>query len=87
MLGDFWTGSVLVSAPYGYDEPEVEILDLELAKPGTAAFDIGRMGAEIFRLARFHYRDQGSLMLRTFFRAYRAKRKASIDVAAVAIRT
>jgi hypothetical protein len=37
-LGDFWTGNVLVSAPDGHDEPEVTILDLELAKPGTAAF-------------------------------------------------
>jgi aminoglycoside phosphotransferase (APT) family kinase protein len=85
-LGDFWTGNVLVSAPDGHDEPEVRILDLEPAKPGTAAFDIGHMGAEMLCLARYRHQDRGSLLLRTFFQACRAKRKASIDVAAVAIR-
>jgi len=85
-LGDFWTGNVLVSAPDGHDEPEVAILNLELAKPGTAAFDIGHMGAEMLCLARLRHQDQGSLLLRTFFKAYRAKREASIDVVAVAIK-
>jgi len=37
-LGDFWTGNVLVSAPDGHDEPEVTILDLELAKAGYSGF-------------------------------------------------
>ena len=76
-VGDFWTGNVLVSAPDGHDEPEVTIPDLELAKPGTEAFDIGHMGAEMLCLARFRHQDQGSLLMRTFFQAYRAKRKAA----------
>jgi aminoglycoside phosphotransferase (APT) family kinase protein len=85
-LGDFWTGNVLVSAPNEQDAPEVAVLDLELAKPGTAAFDIGQMGAEMLCLARFRHQDQGSLLLQSFFRAYRASSKMSVDAAAVAIR-
>jgi aminoglycoside/choline kinase family phosphotransferase len=54
-LRDFWTGNVLVSAPDGHDEPEVTILDLELAKPGIAAFDIGHIGAEMLCPARFRH--------------------------------
>jgi aminoglycoside phosphotransferase (APT) family kinase protein len=85
-LGDFWTGNVLVSPPKEQGEPKLTILDLELAKPGTAAFDIGQMGAEMLCLARFRSEDQGSLLLRTFFEAYKAERKADVDAAAVAIR-
>jgi aminoglycoside phosphotransferase (APT) family kinase protein len=55
--GDFWTGNVLVSAPDWQSEPELTIIDLELAKPGTAAFDIGQMGAEMLCLARFRHQD------------------------------
>jgi aminoglycoside phosphotransferase (APT) family kinase protein len=85
-LGDFWTGNVLVSPPKEQGEPKLTILDLELAKPGTAAFDIGQMGAEMLCLARFRSEDQGSLLLRTFFEAYKAECKADVDAAAVAIR-
>ena len=78
-LGDFWTGNVLVSAPAGHDAPEVTILDIELAKPGTAAFDIERMGAEMLCLARFRHQDRGFLLLRTFFQVYRGEgRRASM---------
>lgn len=85
-LGDFWTGNVLVSAPSEHSEPKLTVLDLELAKPGTAAFDIGQMGAEMLCLARFRSEDRGSLLLRTFFQAYKMERKATVDAAAVAIR-
>jgi aminoglycoside phosphotransferase (APT) family kinase protein len=85
-LGDFWTGNVLVSGPSEHNDPKLTVLDLELAKPGTAAFDIGQMGAEMLCLARFRSEDQGSLLLRTFFQAYKAERKAEVDAAAVAIR-
>ena len=85
-LGDFWTGNILVSTPSEQDEPKLTVLDLELAKPGTAAFDVGQMGAEMLCLARFRSEDGGSLLLRSFFQAYKAERKASVDVAAVAIR-
>lgn len=85
-LGDFWTGNVLVSAPNEQDEPELTVVDLELAKPGTAAFDIGQMAAEMLCLARFRFEDQGSMLLREFFQAYRAESKSIVDAAAVAIR-
>lgn len=85
-LGDFWTGNVLVSAPHGQGEPRLTVHDLELAKPGTAAFDIGQMGAEMLCLARFRSEEQGSLLLQSFFQAYKTERKADVDAAAVAIR-
>jgi aminoglycoside phosphotransferase (APT) family kinase protein len=85
-LGDFWTGNVLVSTTEEQGKPKLTVLDLELAKPGTAAFDIGQMGAEMLCLARFRSEDQGSLLLREFFQAYKAERKADVDAAAVAIR-
>ena len=85
-LGDFWTGNVLVSAPSGQGEPMLTVHDLELAKPGTAAFDIGQMGAEMLCLVRFRSEEQGSLLLQNFFQAYKTERKASVDAAAVAIR-
>jgi aminoglycoside phosphotransferase (APT) family kinase protein len=85
-LGDFWTGNVLVSAPDDQSVPKLTVLDFELAKPGTAAFDIGQMGAEISCLAQFRYPEQGSLLLQGFFGAYRAERKTSVDAAGVAIR-
>jgi aminoglycoside phosphotransferase (APT) family kinase protein len=85
-LGDFWTGNVLVSAPTEQVEPELTILDFELAKPGTAAFDIGQMGAEVLCLAHFRSRDRGSSLLQAFFQAYKKEHKAKVDAAAVAIR-
>ena len=85
-LGDFWTGNVLVSTPNEQDKPALTILDLELAKPGTAAFDIGQMGAEMLCLARFRHHDQGSLLLRTFWEAYKADSHGNVDAAAVATR-
>jgi hypothetical protein len=85
-FGDFWTGNVLVSAPNEQDAPKLTVLDLELAKPGTAAFDIGQMGAEMLCLARFRAEDQGSLLLRTFFQAYKAECNVGVDTAAVAMR-
>ena len=85
-IGDFWTGNVLVSTPDDQSVPELTVLDFELAKPGTAAFDIGQMGAEMLCLAQFRHSEQGHLLLQTFFSAYRAKRKASVNAAAVAIR-
>lgn len=85
-LGDFWTGNVLVSAKHEQDTPKLTVLDLEMAKPGTAAFDIGQMGAEMLCLARFRHRDQGSLLLRAFLQAYKAESLTAVDAAAVAIR-
>lgn len=85
-LGDFWTGNILVSTPDTQIMPILTVLDLELAKPGTAAFDIGQMGAEMLCLAHFRHLEQGRLLLQTFFSAYKAERKTRVDVAAVAIR-
>ncbi|CAG8617461.1 4915_t:CDS:2 [Scutellospora calospora] len=54
-IGDFWTGNVLVSSPDDQSVPKLTVLDFELAKPGTAAFDVGQMGAEMLCLAHFRY--------------------------------
>ena len=85
-IGDFWTGNVLISAPEDQSAPKLAVLDFELAKPGTAAFDVGQMAAEMLCLAHFRCPEQAHLLLRTFFEAYRAERKTSVDAAAVAIR-
>lgn len=86
-LGDFWPGNVLVSAPKEHTNLSMTLVDFELAKPGTAAFDVGQMGAEMLCLA--HFRDSernGQLLLEEFFRCYKARRQGSVDAAAVAIR-
>lgn len=87
-LGDFWTGNVLVSSTTGDDqsEPALTVLDLELAKPGTAAFDVGQMAAEMLCLARFRCAEKGGLLLKSFLDAYKAERQGVVDVAGVAIR-
>lgn len=54
-LGDFWTGNVLVAS--GSDiTVSLYVVDLELAKPGTAEFDVGQMGAEMYCFE--YFRDQ-----------------------------
>jgi len=85
-IGDFWTGNVLVSAPHDQSVPQLTVLDFELAKPGTAAFDVGQMGAEMLCLAKFRHPEQGHLLLQSFFSAYRTKRETSVDAAGIAIR-
>ncbi|KAM0719683.1 hypothetical protein Q7P37_003814 [Cladosporium fusiforme] len=87
-LGDFWTGNVLVSAATGEDqsEPSLTVLDLELAKPGTAAFDVGQMAAEMLCLARFRSAEKGGLLLESFLEAYEAERLGGVDAAGVAVR-
>ena len=84
-LGDFWTGNVLVSTT-----PKLRLfaLDFELSKPGTAAFDIGQMAAEMYCLAAFRDYDKGMIMLEAFLTAYKqeSESKRSIDALKVAIR-
>ncbi|EME88214.1 uncharacterized protein MYCFIDRAFT_169875 [Pseudocercospora fijiensis CIRAD86] len=41
-IGDFWTGNILVCKA-GHEELDICVVDFELAKAGTAAFDIGQM--------------------------------------------
>lgn len=86
-LGDFWPGNVLVSVPNEHTELSMTLVDFELAKPGTAAFDIGQMGAEMLCLARFRDSERNRLLLlEEFFRCYKARRQGSVDAAEVAIR-
>lgn len=75
-LGDAWPGNVLVSGSVGagLEDLKVELymIDLELSKPGTAAFDIGQMAAELYCMARFVDQERGGLLLQNFLREYRA---------------
>ncbi|KAK3711531.1 hypothetical protein LTR37_009522 [Vermiconidia calcicola] len=84
-LGDFWTGNVLVNAT-SPEDLHLYVVDLELAKPGTAAFDIGQMAAEMYCLAAFRDQDLGSSLLNEFLRSYKENRQGSVDAAKVAIR-
>lgn len=81
-LGDFWTGNVLIDP----EALELYVIDLELAKPGTADFDIGQMAAEMYFVAAFRDHTLGMAALRAYFQAYRAQRQEKVDVAKVAIR-
>ena len=83
-LGDFWTGNVLVSSKT--DDLNLFVLDLELAKPGTAEFDIGQMAAEMYCLAAFREHEPGMKLLRAFLTAYKASRNVEVDAGKVAIR-
>ncbi|KAI9659368.1 MAG: hypothetical protein M1821_001626 [Bathelium mastoideum] len=84
-LGDFWTGNILVST-----QPELRLfaLDFELAKPGTAAFDVGQMAAEMYCLAAFKDHHKGLVMLEAFLEAYMKGREgeSSVDATKVAVR-
>ncbi|KAL9097473.1 MAG: hypothetical protein Q9165_000369 [Trypethelium subeluteriae] len=84
-LGDFWTGNVLVSVT-----PELRLypLDFEFAKPGTAAFDVGQMAAEMYCFAMFRDYEKGMAMFESFLRAYREARGSEelVDAGKVAIR-
>ena len=82
-LGDFWTGNILVSRGKE-DDLHLYVVDLELSKPGTAAFDIGQMAAEMYCLAAFRDEELGMSLLRAFLRSYKGNRHA--DAAKVAIR-
>ena len=64
------------------------VLDLELAKPGTAEFDIGQMAAEMWCLATFRKgaREQSLKLIDAFLSSYGATRSVGVDAAKVAIR-
>lgn len=89
-LGDFWAGNVLVSEQQSTDdeEPTVQLyaLDFELAKPGTAVFDIGQMAAEMYFLALFRDLDAGTALLDAFLHSYKAESQAKVDVDKLAVR-
>lgn len=73
-LGDFWTGNVLVLPSSAGRESGVArlfALDFELCKPGTAAFDIGQMAAEMYCLAKFKDWEKGMALLEGFLGTYR----------------
>lgn len=84
-LGDFWTGNVLIDATESC-KPRLFVLDLELAKPGTAAFDIGQMAAEMYCLQVFRNTPAGKSLLEAFLQSYRRTRDVTVDAAKVAIR-
>lgn len=87
-IGDFWTGNVLVDDAEANMQSDNSFklwaVDFELAKPGTAAFDVGQMAAEIACIARFRDEKNGMALLESFLRAYKSKRE--VDPAKVAIR-
>lgn len=80
-LGDFWTGNVLVA-----QDGTLFVLDLELAKPGTAEFDIGQMAAELYCIAAFRDFELRMAVFNAFLDGYREARNGTVDAAKVAIR-
>ena len=84
-IGDFWTGNILVS-DNSSKELQLFVLDLELSKPGTAAFDIGQMAAEMYCLGLFRDEELGMALLDTFLKAYKAENQNVVNATKVAIR-
>ena len=84
-LGDFWTGNILVSATETQGV-RLYVLDLELAKPGTAAFDVGQMAAEMYFLATYRDDVLGKRLLKSFLTSYKECRREKVNAAKVAIR-
>ena len=84
-LGDYWPGNVLVSTNESQDL-RLYVIDLEFTKPGTAAFDIGQMAAEMYCLAAFRDHELGTSLLNAFLRTYKECRQAKVNAAQVAIR-
>ena len=86
-MGDFWTGNILVSSK-DTTNLHLYVLDWELAKPGTAEFDIGQMAAEIYCAARLRKGAQHIAMklLNSFLVSYRETRAVKVDAAKVLIR-
>lgn len=80
-LGDFWTGNVLVG-----EDGTLFVVDLELAKPGTAEFDVGQMAAELYCIAAFREQKMGMKVFDEFLKGYRETRTVAVDAAKVAIR-
>lgn len=72
VMGDFWTGNIMVALGGGQRVEHIYILDWELAKTGLPGADIGQFCAEIHLLRRFEAvaKDAASRILSTFLEAY-----------------
>lgn len=85
-MGDFWTGNILVCQSVAEPQklPQVQVIDWELAKPGTAEFDVGQMAAEMYFLMKFKNEESGAAMLEAFLATY--SRNRHVDAFRVAMR-
>lgn len=59
---------------------------MELAKPGTAEFDVGQISAEMYCLQSFRDQKLGGTLLRSFLNSYKVFRQRSINAGKTAIR-
>ncbi|KXT07464.1 hypothetical protein AC578_566 [Pseudocercospora eumusae] len=85
-IGDFWTGNILVCKAGHKEELNICVVDFEMAKTGTAAFDIGHMAAEMYCLAAFRDRERGMALLNSFLSSYQRASSDPVKIVDVAIR-
>ena len=84
-LGDYWTGNVLIDKT-DPDQFQLYVVDLELSKTGTAAFDVGQMAAEMYCLQVFRDENASKSLLEGFLQSYKVTRDIEVEAAKVAIR-
>jgi 5-methylthioribose kinase len=82
-MGDFWPGNIMISLGKDMDgSPRLEriyVVDWELARLGSPAFDLGQFFAEMNLLRRFHTKcvAETSAVIQAFLATYR--RVAAVD--------
>lgn len=91
--GDYWTGNLLVRQKLGQDDLELNMMDWEMSKPGTPAYDVGQFIAETYCLYKYAKNDMqkecSKALLGAFEQKYAEKvREAGkeIDMDGVAVR-
>ncbi|KAJ7490834.1 kinase-like domain-containing protein [Mycena latifolia] len=69
IMGDFWTGNIVVAPDTG----RVSVIDWELVKPGVPALDLGQFCAEMHTLALFRPQtaEATTALIDAFLAAYR----------------
>ncbi|KAK7465543.1 hypothetical protein VKT23_005518 [Stygiomarasmius scandens] len=72
LMGDFWTGNILLQLDQTDVVKRIYVIDWELAKPGLCGWDLGQLLAELDLLRRFHpsQKEVASNAISSFYHSY-----------------
>ncbi|THV06613.1 hypothetical protein K435DRAFT_815972 [Dendrothele bispora CBS 962.96] len=72
LMGDFWTGNILLQLDEADNVKRIYVIDWELAKPGLCGWDLGQLAAELDLLRRFHpsQKEVASNAISSFYQSY-----------------
>jgi len=72
LMGDFWTGNILLQLDQADVVKRIYVIDWELAKPGLCGWDLGQLLAELDLLRRFHpsQKEVASNVISSFYQSY-----------------